>query len=87
MPVAVIYIAVAILFIGAAPLPYGYHMLLRFVITGVFAWAALVSYNRKDQSLPWVFGLLASLFNPIVKIHCQKSFGHLSTFVLGCSCC
>ncbi len=74
MPVTVIYIAAAMLFIGAAPLPYGYYMLLRFVVTGVFAWAAFVSYERKNQSLPWVFGLLALLFNPIVKIHLPKEF-------------
>ena len=74
MPVAVIYILVAMLFIGAAPLPYGYYMLLRFVATGVFAWAAIVSFERKNQSLPWVFGLLALLFNPIVKIHMPKEF-------------
>ena len=59
---------------GCAPLPYGYYMLLRFVETGVFAWAALVSYERNGQSLPWVFGLLALLFNPIIKIHLPKEF-------------
>lgn len=74
MPAAVIYIAVTMLFIGAAPMPYGYYMLLRFVATGVFAWAALISYERKNQSLPWVFGLLAILFNPILKIHLPKEF-------------
>ena len=72
MPVAVIYIAVTMLFIGAAPLPYGYYMLLRLVATGVFAWAAFVSFERKNQFLPWAFGLLALLFNPIVKIHLPK---------------
>ncbi|MBZ0072929.1 MAG: hypothetical protein K8I04_14530 [Gammaproteobacteria bacterium] len=74
MPAAVIYIAVTMLFIGAAPMPYGYYMLLRFVATGVFAWAALISYERKNQSLPWVFGVLALLFNPILIIHLPKEF-------------
>lgn len=72
MPLPVIYIAVTMLFIGAAPLPYGYYMLLRLIATGVFAWAAFVSYERKNQWLPWIFGLLAVLFNPIVKIHLPK---------------
>lgn len=72
MPPPVIYIAIGMLFIGAAPLPYGYYMLLRLVATGVFAWAAYVSYERKNQYLPWVFGLLAILFNPVVKIHLPK---------------
>ncbi|MDD2468113.1 MAG: hypothetical protein PHI97_29395 [Desulfobulbus sp.] len=72
MPIAVIYITALMLLIGAAPLPYGYYMLLRLVATGVFLWAAFASYERKNQSLPWVFGLLALLFNPVVKIHLPK---------------
>ena len=72
MPVAVIYIAVAMLFIGAAPLPYGYYMLLRLVATGVFVWAAFIAYERKNEVLPWVYGVLALLFNPLIKIHLPK---------------
>ena len=60
------------LFIGAAPLPYGYYMLLRLVATGVFFWAAYISYERKCDVLPWVLGLLALVFNPIFKIHLPK---------------
>ena len=72
MPVAVIYISAAMLFIGAAPLHYGYYTLLRLVACGVFAFAAFVSVERKNKILPWVFGLLALLFNPIVKVHLPK---------------
>lgn len=72
MPVAVIYIGAAMLFIGAAPLPYGYYLLLRLVATGVFIWAAIVAYERKNDILPWVFGVLVILFNPIIKIHLPK---------------
>ena len=72
MPIAVIYIAATLLFIGAAPLPYGYYMLLRLVATGVFIWAAFVAYERKHKSLPWVYGVLVVLFNPVIKIHLPK---------------
>lgn len=72
MPITVIYIGVAMLLIGAAPLPYGYYMLLRIVATGIFVWAAFVTYERKNDVLPWVFALLAILFNPIIKIHLPK---------------
>lgn len=72
MPVAVIFIAAALLVIGAAPLPYGYYTLLRLVATGVFAWAALVSYERKSPVLPWVFVVLVLLFNPLLKINLAK---------------
>lgn len=72
MPIAVIYIASGMLFLGAAPLPYGYYMLLRIVATVVFVWAAIVAHEKNDTVLPWVFGVCAILFNPIIKIHLHK---------------
>lgn len=72
MPTPVIYVAAAMLFLGAAPLPYGYYMLLRLVACGVFAFAAFIAYDRKRQILPWVYGFMALVFNPIIKIHFPK---------------
>jgi len=72
MPAAVIYICVAMLFIGAAPLPYGYYMLLRLVACGVFSFAAFIAFDRKHIVLPWVYGFMALVFNPIIKIHLPK---------------
>ena len=72
MPVAVIYICVVLLLFGVAPLPYGYYMLLRIVATGIFIWATFIAYDRNYQSLPWIYGVLALLFNPLIKIHLPK---------------
>jgi len=47
-------------------------MLLRLVACGVFAFAAFIAFDRKSKVLPWVYGLLAVLFNPIIKIHLPK---------------
>ena len=72
MPIPVIYICAGMLFLGAAPLPYGYYMLLRLVAFGIFTFAAFVSFDRKNRTLPWVYGLLALLFNPLIKIYLPK---------------
>ena len=72
MPIPVIYITAIMLFIGAAPLPYGYYMLLRLVATGVLILAAYISYERKEKLLPWILCVLALLFNPIFKVHFPK---------------
>lgn len=72
MPMTVIYTCAAMLFVGAAPLPYGYYTLLRFIACGVFAFAAVTSLERKRKKLTWVYGLLALLFNPIIKVHLPK---------------
>ena len=83
MPVSVIYICVAMLFIGAIPLPYGYYMLLRLVAFGVFAYAAYVTYERKSKTLPWVYGFMALVFNPIVKIHFPKEMWAVVDIIAG----
>jgi len=72
MPPAVIYISAAMLFLGAAPLPYGYYVILRMVACGVFAYATFVAFERKKKTLPWFFGFMALIFNPIIIIHFPK---------------
>lgn len=72
MPIVPIYIISALLFIGAAPLPYGYYMLLRITACGFFIWSAVITYEKKSKYLPWAFGFLALVFNPVIKIHLPK---------------
>lgn len=72
MPITVIYITVGLLFLAVLPLPYGYYMLLRLVTTIVFAWAAFISYEKSHPTMPWLYGLVALLFNPLIPIHLDK---------------
>jgi len=72
MPPPLIYIAAGMLLLGAAPLPYGYYIFLRIVISSIFVWAAIVSSERKNPLLPWLFGFLAILFNPLIKVPFPK---------------
>lgn len=72
MPKIVIYITAGFLFFGILPLPYGYYTLLRIIVCGVFAWAAYISYEKNQTMLPWVFVLLALIFNPIIKVYLPK---------------
>jgi hypothetical protein len=83
MPTVVIYVTPAMLFLGAAPLPYGYYMLLRLVACGVFAFAAFIAFDRKSKALPWVYGFMALVFNPIIKIHFPKEIWALGTLMYG----
>lgn len=52
--------------------PYGYYILLRWVVAGTGIFAAYISYNLGKT--PWVviLGLVALLFNPIVPVHLSK---------------
>jgi len=83
MPKPLIYIAAGFLFVGVLPLPYGYYMLLRFIAFFVFAWAAFITYEKNEEILPWVFGILAIVFNPIIKIHFPKEVWMIVDFCSG----
>lgn len=72
LPRPFVYIAAGLLFLGALPLPYGYYMLLRIVACGVFGWAAFITYEKNEEVLPWICGILAIIFNPVIKIHFPK---------------
>ena len=73
MPIAVIYIVAALLFVGAAHdflpyLPYGYFTFLRIVAAAAFLWVFLVAFHRNVSFLPWIYLLLAITFNPVIKV-------------------
>lgn len=52
--------------------PYGYYEILRLVSCPIFAFGANLSY-KLDRTAPlWVFGTLAVLYNPLIKVHLQR---------------
>ena len=73
IPAPVIYGAAGLLAVAVLPLPYGYYQLLRLVATGVFAWAAVVAFQRGRAGLGFGFALLALLFNPVLPVYLSKA--------------
>lgn len=61
-----------LLLLGALPMPYGYYTLLRLLVCGLCGYLAYDIYIRGGKVLPWVFGFMAVLFNPLIKIHLPK---------------
>jgi len=60
------------LLLALADWPYGYYILLRFVVCGSAAFVAYLGYLSKKQWIIWTFGIVAFLFNPIIKIHLDR---------------
>ena len=58
----------AMLLLCLAPMPYGYFMLVRFVMMVVCGLMAYQYYCRNKSIAATVFGVLALLFQPIFKI-------------------
>lgn len=59
------------------PMPYGYYGLVRFVSMVVFACMAHSFYKADKQYLCVVFGALALLFQPFLKIALGAQCGML----------
>ena len=54
--------------IGLLPMPYGYYMLSRLVVSGCALYFALNAHKRNDDIKVWVFGFFVILYNPIIPI-------------------
>jgi hypothetical protein len=49
--------------------PYGYYILLRFVVCGVFIYLAISAYALGKWPWIWVFAATAFLYNPLIRFH------------------
>jgi len=65
-------LAIILLLWALADNPYGYYQFLRWVILVVGAYSAYSVYNLGSKSWPWVFGIIAVLFNPIIPFTFQR---------------
>ena len=57
------------LFIALGDLPYAYYQLLRFFICGAGAYGVYLAYQQKKIGWAWILGIIALLFNPLMKFY------------------
>lgn len=64
----------AMLLIAAAPMPYGYYMLLRLVVCAAAAFLAYQHYQALGALHGWAvtLGLVALVFNPLLPLHLDR---------------
>src|SRR5262245_34224193 len=53
--------------------PYSYYTLLRWVCCPIFAYSAFKAYESKRIPWAWIFGTLALLYNPLFRVHLDRS--------------
>ena len=53
--------------------PYSYYTLLRWVCCPVFAFSAVSAFQINRVGWTWIFGVLAALYNPIFRVHVDRS--------------
>ncbi len=56
------------MFVALADLPYGYYQLLRLVTLACAVWIIVAAWHSDRQWLAVVFGLIALIFNPVIKL-------------------
>jgi putative copper export protein len=52
--------------------PYGYYILLRWVCCSILAYLAFQAFEQHHQGRVWVLGIMASVYNPIVRVHLTR---------------
>jgi len=72
MPVQVLYITAALLFIGMLPLSPEFSEFLKIVAFGTFAWGAYTNFRKGSPLYPLAYSVLAILFNPIMEINLPR---------------
>ncbi len=75
-------ILAALLLLCLAPMPYGYYQLVRFVAMAIFAVMAYQYVQEKRNTLAVVFGALALLFQPFLKIALGRTIWNIVDVVV-----
>ena len=70
---APIIASIVMLFLAILPMPYGYYMLIRFVVCGTGIYVAYNAKNLNKQGWMWTMGFIALLFNPLILIPLDRA--------------
>ena len=80
--VSVIAVLMLLLAIPSGIWPYGYYILLRWVVTGIALFILWVAHNLERKGWFWLMIGVAILFNPIVPIHLYKELWQIIDFIV-----
>jgi Family of unknown function (DUF6804) len=53
--------------------PYSYYTLLGWICCAIFAYSAVSAFEMNRVAWTWIFGVLAGLYNPIFRVHLDRS--------------
>ena len=56
------------LIIGIFPMPYGYYMISRLIVSGCALYYAVSCYKNNNKTHLWIFGFIVVLYNPLIPI-------------------
>lgn len=63
--------------------PYSYFQITRWVVCAISAYNCYILQNENNKFWPWIFGMVAVLFNPILPFYFAKSTWQLLDLISG----
>jgi hypothetical protein len=64
--------------------PYNFYTALRWICCAVFVYFAFTAHDKNRVAWTWIFGVLAVLYNPIFRVHLDRStWTGVNWFTLG----
>ena len=76
-------VVAGMLFFALRKLPYEYFTILKVVTSAAAIYLAYVAYSSKSVGWAVVFGALAALFNPIVKLPIKRESWEIIDVAMG----
>src|SRR5262245_692633 len=71
--VAWLFVAGMLVYAALEKHPYRYYTLLRWICCPVFAYSAFTAHENNRLPWAWIFGVLALLYNPILRVHLDRT--------------
>ena len=62
--------------------PYGYYILLRWVVCAAAVFVVVLAVLYKKQWIAWPFGVVAVAFNPLIPIHLTREVWRVADLVV-----
>jgi hypothetical protein len=76
-------LAAILLFWALADNPYGYYQFLRWAVLIIGSYSAYLSYEKGRKEWAWIFGIMATLFNPIIPFYLSKDIWQIVDLISG----
>lgn len=81
IPIPTLISVIMLLMATFGSFPYGFYTLLRLVVCFSCIFNASFAYKTRQKQWMYTMGFIVLLFNPIIKIHFDKSTWQLLDFV------
>jgi len=74
-------IAIFMLIWALTPNPYGYYIILRWIVFFISIYCAYKAYTIKNEMWILIYGVMAGIYNPIISLHLGKFIWQITNVI------